>query len=142
MNTVTKIWRGFEQYAETGNEFVRRLGSVLNLEHDPDKTLRILERVFSGLRSHLPFHESVPTIEMLPMAIRGLYVDGWEVRSGAPKLTTVEHFVMDVMGSAENANGDLKDSDDVIAASVAVIETIAYFSSPASPDSSIEALPR
>lgn len=141
MNTTTKIWRGFEQYAETGNEFVRWLGSALNLEHDPDKTLKILERVFSGLRSHLPFHESVQTIELLPMAIRGLYVDGWEVRSGAPKLTTVEHFIVEVMGP-ENAGAELINSGDVIAAARAVIETIAHFSFGASPDHSIENLPR
>lgn len=142
MLTPTETRREFEQYAETGNKFIERLGIALGTTHNLKKTLRILQRVFMGLRCHLPFHESINTIEILPMAIRGLYVDGWELRNNSPRLTTVDDFVMEVMGSKGRRNRNFDQTDDVISAVLAVIETTADFAFPEELEYAIDRLPR
>lgn len=142
MNTPTEMRREFEQYAEIGNEFIERLGIALNTKRSPRKTLRILNRVFAGLRSHLPFHESVSTIEILPMAIRGVYVDGWGLRSSSPKITTTDDFLMAVMGGERGKAKEFHHVEDAIIAALGVIETIAQFAFPGMPDDTIESLPR
>lgn len=127
MQTQTETRHEFEQYAETGNAFIEKLGITLDTERNPQKNLRILKRVFSALRCHLPLHESVKTIEILPMAIRGLYVDGWELRNTSPRLTTVDHFAAELMGGDGGKRKVFKHYDEAIHATLAVIEAIAHF---------------
>lgn len=114
----------FERYAETGKAFIQKLGEAMGQERDPEKSLVVMKAVFSALRAHLSFGESVGVIETLPMAIRGFYADGWVLRSGSPKITTVEDFVAEV-GRA--AGGLLDNSDEIILAALAVIETMEQF---------------
>lgn len=140
MLTQTETGREFEQYAETGTAFIETLGSGLGTAHNPKRTLRILQRVFMGLRCHLPFHESINTIEVLPMAIRGLYVEGWELRNNSPRLTTVDDFVQEVRGST--GGKDFSHTEEVITAALAVIETIAAYAFPDEDGHGIDRLPR
>src|SRR5690606_41589187 len=63
---------------------------------------------------HLPFHESINTIEVLPMAIRGLYVEGWELRNNSPRLTTVDDFVQEVRGRSEEHTSELQSRENIV----------------------------
>ena len=119
----------FEKFAEKGGIFMESLSDALGIGNDYEKTLRILKSVFSALRSHLPFHESMAVLDVLPMAIRGIYVDGWVLRNGGiSKINTVDDFALAVLHEdARKGPPDFNGLDEVIQASGAVIETIADF---------------
>lgn len=113
--------REFERYVEKGQAFVQSFAAAIGEENLP-KATEVLQRVFAALRQHLPFHESVNVMDCLPMAIRGLYLNGWNLGGPAQRLTTTDSFVREIaMGRG--------DETEVAAVDVAkaAIETIAEY---------------
>lgn len=113
--------REFERYVEKGQAFIQAFAAAIG-EENTSKASGVLGRVFVAMREHLPFHESVNVIESLPMAIRGLYVNGWNLTAASQRITTTDSFVKQIMkGSGADRAGDAMD------AAKAAIETIAEF---------------
>lgn len=113
--------REFERYVERGQAFIQAFAAAIG-EENLSKASEVLARVFAAMRQHLPFRESVSVMECLPMAIRGLYMDGWTLTGPSPRLTTTDSFVREIaMGRT--------DETEVAAVDVAkaAIETIAEY---------------
>jgi uncharacterized protein (DUF2267 family) len=113
--------REFERYVEKGRAFIQAFAAAIG-EENLSKASEVLERVFAAMRQHLPFHESVNVMECLPMAIRGLYMNGWTLSGTSPRLTTTDSFVREIARGSD---------DETQAAAVdvakAAIETIAEY---------------
>lgn len=82
----------FEEYAAKGRAFVEEVAVELNTT-DQDQAGRILRSVLRALRNRLTVEESFQFISQLPMAIKGVYVDGWQVKLNPSKLKHIEDFV-------------------------------------------------
>lgn len=115
--------REFERYVEKGHAFIRAFATAIG-EENLSKASKVLERVFAAMRQHLTFHESVSVMECLPMAIRGLYLNGWTHTGATQRLATTDSFVRAI--SMEN---DHESGLTAIEAATAAIETIAEFGS-------------
>ena len=115
--------REFERYVEKGHAFIQTFAAAIG-EENLSKASKVLERVFAAMRRHLPFHESVNVMECLPMAIRGLYLNGWTVSGATQRLTTTDSFV-----GAISKKSDPESEAAAIASARAAIETIANFGS-------------
>ncbi|HEY8512642.1 MAG TPA: DUF2267 domain-containing protein [Cyclobacteriaceae bacterium] len=114
--------REFERYVEKGQAFVQAFAAAIG-EENLRKASEVLERVFAAMRQHLPFHESVNVMECLPMAIRGLYMNGWTLSGGSQRLTTTDSFVREI------AQADDHEAEaEAVDVAKAAIETIAEFS--------------
>ena len=81
----------FEKYALKGNEFIRFV--ALELEVPRDKAARIVRAVLHALRDRLPYEESFQLMAQLPMAIKGLYVDGWTYRTSLLRIRHLDEFL-------------------------------------------------
>lgn len=126
--TLKTMALDFEKYAMKGNEFLNSLAKRLGNEDDRDRAARILRSVFHVLRNHLTVEESMHLIAQLPMALKGVYVEGWNIHKTGEKVKTLEELANEVIREEGNvAWRDFSNLDEVIAAVKAVAETMTEY---------------
>lgn len=131
----------FDEYAAKGKSFVAEVATALNTD-DQEKAGRMLRCVLRALRNRLTVEESFQFISQLPMAIKGVYVDGWKVKLNPSKIKHIEDFRTEVM--KEDDFAALKDFDHdgaVDEAIKAVFEVLALHVSPGEIEHVLNALP-
>ncbi len=69
----------FNQYAQEGNTFMKHYTKTMNLNDDREKAGRILSSVLHGLRELISTEESLQFISQLPMFLKAVYVNGWNI---------------------------------------------------------------
>lgn len=116
----------FEQYAINGNEFIRLVKEELEI---PDqKTGRIIRAVLHALRNRLSHEESFHLITQLPMALKGVYVDGWKFNKDFDRIRHINDFLDEVRkedgGMAQYDFGNTASAKKAVAA---VFKAISYF---------------
>lgn len=72
----------FDKHATKGKLFLSQLSVDLGDGMDTDQAGRILKSVMHALRNHLTLEENFQLLAQLPMALKGLYVDGWSPMKG------------------------------------------------------------
>ncbi len=86
----------FDKYAKHGNQFLSQLADELNMSADQERVLRILKAVLHGIRNRIVPVESAQLISQLPMMIKAVYVDGWQIGKHQERIATFEEFVAEV----------------------------------------------
>lgn len=84
----------FNKYAAKGNELLKVLAE--DLEIPRGKAGRILRAVLHALRDHLSIEESLQVISQLPVALKGVYVDQWNMPQKNPRIHHVKQFLDEV----------------------------------------------
>ncbi|KAA9035936.1 DUF2267 domain-containing protein [Ginsengibacter hankyongi] len=80
----------FERYAAKGNEFVNLVAEDINVPRD--KAGRIIRAVLHALRNKLTMEESFQLMAQLPMALKGVYVEGWAIHQEFHRISHVNEF--------------------------------------------------
>jgi uncharacterized protein (DUF2267 family) len=70
----------FEEYAPEANKFLKEVAEELGQPDDTDHAYRVMKSVFHTMRDILTPEESLHLIAQLPLPIKGLYVDGWQLQ--------------------------------------------------------------
>ena len=121
----------FNKYALKGNEFLVRLAKNLGNEKDLDSAFRILRSMLRVLRKHFTIEESLQLIAQLPIALKGVYVDGWNLHAKHSRIKTLEEFANEtIMEEGNAAWRDFANLDDLTRAIKAVTLTLAAYVSP------------
>jgi uncharacterized protein (DUF2267 family) len=116
----------FEKYAMKGNEFVNLLAHRLGDGNDRARAARILRSVFRALRNHLSIEDSTELISHLPMALKGVYVDGWKINQASHRTIDVMNLPAEIMREdGYLSKYDFKDDEEVMDALKTVLELIA-----------------
>jgi len=114
----------FEKYAMKGNEFINLLAHRLGDAQDRDRAARILRSVFHSLRNHLTMEENLELITHLPMALKGVYVDGWKI-SGRHTFTDAMYLPEEIVKEDGTfSKKDFASEEEAIEALRAVIEMV------------------
>jgi uncharacterized protein (DUF2267 family) len=130
----------FEKYAKKGNEFLHHLEDNLNTE-DRAHAGRILRSTFRVLRNHLTFEESLQLLAQLPIALKGVYVDGWSAAAHR-KIKTAEEFLYEIVQEdGNNAWRDFSNEDEILLAVRAVLNTLRIYVSGPELDQALGTLP-
>jgi uncharacterized protein (DUF2267 family) len=131
----------FEKYAMKGNEFLNRLQENLETT-DRAHAARILRSTLRVLRNHLMVEESLQLISQLPMAIKGVYVDGW--RAGDhKKIKSMDDLLVEIVNEEKtDVFRDFTDRDGIVNAVRAVIMTLREYVSDEEIDQALATLPR
>ena len=82
----------FEKYAQESNKFLKEVSDELQTREDTDHAYRVLRSVFHTLRDILTSEESMHMISQLPMYLKALYVDGWNMQ-GKKRIRSMEEFL-------------------------------------------------
>ena len=116
----------FEKYASKGHEFVHLVADELNVPSD--KAGRIIRTVFHALRNRLSHEESFQLLAQLPMALKGVYVEGWKFDKDFTRIHHVDDFLDEVRKEDNNLAGyDFGNNDRAKKAVAAVFKAMHYF---------------
>jgi uncharacterized protein (DUF2267 family) len=131
----------FEKYAMKGNEFLNRLETNLGVADRPHAA-RILKSTFRVLRNHLTFEESLQLLSQLPIAIKGVYVEGWK-KGQHKRIKTEDDFLIEII--QEDGDMSWKDFDDkenMLESVRAVINTMRQYVSSEEINQALGTLPK
>ncbi len=95
----------FLNYAAKGNEFVNTVAEDLNVPRD--KAGRIIRAVLHALRNRISHEESFHLLAQLPMALKGVYVDGWKFEKEFIRI----HHISDFLDEIRKEDGGLAGYD-------------------------------
>lgn len=95
----------FLNYAAKGNEFVNTVAEDLNVPRD--KAGRIIRAVLHALRNRISHEESFHLLAQLPMALKGVYVDGWKFEKEFSRI----HHISDFLDEIRKEDGGLAGYD-------------------------------
>lgn len=118
----------FEKHASKGNEFLHKLAIRLGDEDNRERAGRVLRCVLRALRTLLTLEESFQFLAQLPMALKAVYVDGWNPNKYHRRIHTLREFSEEVM--KEDGFSTWKDFSgvsDATDAIEAVIKTLADY---------------
>lgn len=103
----------FNKYAEAGNRFINEV--AFELGTDRDKAARITRVVLHALRDRLPVNDAVEFAQGLPMALKGVFFDQYDV-SSAPVIIRSKREFLEFIRSKDHftANMDLQQPADVV----------------------------
>ena len=96
----------FDKYKNDGNRFVRELSIELGYPRETERTGRILIAVLHTLRDHLSVDQSLRILSLMPMFLKGIYVDGWE-NTKKKEITQLNDFLKEIWRQEE-----FKDEND------------------------------
>ncbi len=88
----------FNQYATEGNTFLKDYTKEMNLPSDRDRAGRIFIAIMHALRDIIPAQESVQLVAQLPLFLKGVYVNGWNLKNENLKIKHMSEFLDLVRG--------------------------------------------
>lgn len=83
----------FNKYAADGNTFLKDYAKEMDLGKDTDKAGRILSAILHALRDIIPVEESLQFIAQLPMFLKAVYVNGWNIKQKKPRVKHMAEFL-------------------------------------------------
>ena len=86
----------FDKYAMHGNEFLSQLADELYMPNEKDRVLHVLKAVLHGIRNRISPSESSQFMAQLPMMVKAVYVDGWQIGKHQKRISTFEDFIDEV----------------------------------------------
>ncbi|MBK8966840.1 MAG: DUF2267 domain-containing protein [Lewinellaceae bacterium] len=92
----------FHKYVADGEHFVKEVAVELQCPGDTGKAGSILRAVLHAFRNRVPPGESLQLIAQLPMLIKAVYVDGWQMKAES---RTLRHLGDLSRRSAKPADG-------------------------------------
>lgn len=115
----------FDQYAIKGNLFLKEIAQELGNPQDKARAGRILRAVLHALRNTIPLEESFQLLAQLPIAIKGLYVEGWTLKKLNQRVRHIDEFAQEVYreGGAA-APSDFPDLEETKRGIMAVIRVL------------------
>jgi uncharacterized protein (DUF2267 family) len=119
----------FERYAEEGNRFVNEVARDLGVSRN--SAARITKSVLHAIRDRLPATDAVEFAQGLPMALKGIYFDQWDI-SRNPVVIRRPHDFLDYIYYKDEytADIDFPDEDSVEESLRAVFNTLEYYMDP------------
>jgi uncharacterized protein (DUF2267 family) len=120
----------FNHYAARGNELLAQLDKELG-DKGREHAGRVLRAVLHALRNRISPEESLQLISQLPMAIKGLYVDGWKLSTIHKSVRTLDDLTDEIiMEGGRTAWRDFSSKADAMLALRSVMKVLSRFISP------------
>jgi uncharacterized protein (DUF2267 family) len=130
----------FEKYAAKGNAIVNLLSRETGT--GTDSAARILRATLHGLRNRLSTEDSFHVLAQLPMALKGIYVDGWKPTRPYERIKHVKDFFDDIRKEdGATAGYDFGNDDKMKIMVGCVFRTLKYHISKGEMDNIINCLP-
>ena len=83
----------FKPYATERNTFLKEYAKEMNMAKDPDRAGRIFTAIMHALRDILPLEESLQFNAQLPMFLKAVYVNGWNIKKKKPNIKHMDQFL-------------------------------------------------
>ncbi|MDO9186132.1 MAG: DUF2267 domain-containing protein [Bacteroidia bacterium] len=115
----------FEQYASDGNRFINEV--ALELETDHNRAARITRAVLHAIRDRIPPDDAIQFAQGLPMALKGIFIDQYDISKTPITIRNKEEFIEFVRGKdGLTAEKDFPDRESVVNALKAVFFVLEF----------------
>lgn len=81
----------FDEYAGEGNRFVNEVAN--ELETDRNRAARVLRAILHAIRDRLPASDAIQFAQGLPMALKGVFIDQYDVSKTPVIIRGRESFI-------------------------------------------------
>jgi uncharacterized protein (DUF2267 family) len=133
----------FDKYAQEGNRFINELASNLGYPDDRDRTARVLRAVFNTMRDMLPAAENMQLSAQLPMMLKAVYLQGYDLRLSEDKPRRMDEFLAEVKRNCgRTAEHDFGTDADVGNAVRTVFHTLRQYISSGEMEDIVTNLPK
>ncbi len=130
----------FDYYATRGNEIINQLGIELDLPRDPAG--RVLKAVLHGIRDRICPDENLRLLAQLPLALKGVYVDGWKSGRSNHRQPHLRQFLDEIRLAARDGAPSGFVNDQLAKTRVqGVFKVLGHYVAPGELSSAIEGLP-
>ncbi len=118
----------FKQYAQKGEEFINLAAEELGYPDNTDKAGRVVRAVLHALRNRLVLDESFQLMAQLPMALKAVYVDGWDPKREPQRINQMQDFLEEIQNEDKRAGAyDFTDLNEVESSAKAIFRTLAHY---------------
>lgn len=97
----------FDHYVEQANRFLNEVAAEAGYPGNQELALGITRAVFHELRDRIQVEESMHLVSQLPMLLKAIYVDGWDISRPREGYTTAEDFLLSIVNKADSISPDL-----------------------------------
>jgi uncharacterized protein (DUF2267 family) len=87
----------FSKNVQKRDEFLSEVGKELGAVYKLNAGRRLVRSVFQVLRDILSMEESLQFIAQLPIALKSLYIDGWNNHESKKRIQTMDDFITAVV---------------------------------------------
>jgi len=91
----------FDKHYDEATRFVKSVAKRLGTPRDLEHAVRVLRSVFGVLRRRIVPDESLQLISKLPLLIKGIYVDGWNICEPLSEARTLDEFLLEIRGDSQ-----------------------------------------
>jgi uncharacterized protein (DUF2267 family) len=81
----------FEKYAQEGNQFINDVADELGVSRN--SAARITKAVLHAVRDRLSADDAVEFAQGLPMALKGIYIDQWDISANPVVIRRAHDFL-------------------------------------------------
>jgi uncharacterized protein (DUF2267 family) len=103
----------FDNHCQEATLFIKNIAVQLGTPDDTDHAVRVLTCIFRALRRKLIPDESLHIVSQLPLLLKGMYVDGWDIYEPISEAKTFEEFLHDIRSNTEGEEGADFDDDEL-----------------------------
>jgi uncharacterized protein (DUF2267 family) len=111
----------FNKYLTQGNQILSELADELDIPKDKARVLHILKAVLHGIRNRISPEESSQFMAQLPMLLKAIYVDGWQIGKLQKRVSTFEEFIDDIYDLSGGYKGLAFDDRMEVEKSISVV---------------------
>jgi uncharacterized protein (DUF2267 family) len=130
----------FEKFAQEGNEFMNKLAIKLQTPENTDHAYRMTTAVLQTLRDIISPEESMHVISQLPMFLKAMYVNGWELKvKNRPR--TMNEFLVQLRSKNSSFSIDFANDETAIGKAKAVLKLLKTYLSPGETEDVISQFP-
>lgn len=86
----------FDKHYQEASRFIRKLAMRIGTPGDTDHAIRVLKSVFIALRRKLIPDDSLQIVSQLPLVVKGIYVDGWNINEPLLEAQTYDEFLYEL----------------------------------------------
>src|SRR5215470_4537662 len=91
----------FDKQYDEATRFIKSVAKRLGTPGDLEHAVRILKSVFGVLRRRIVPDESLQLISKLPLIVKGIYVDGWDICEPLSEAHTLDEFLLEIRGNSQ-----------------------------------------
>jgi uncharacterized protein (DUF2267 family) len=91
----------FDKQYNEATHFVKSVAKRLGTPGDLEHAVRVLRSVFGVVRRRIVPDESLQLVSKLPLILKGIYVDGWNIYEPLSEARTLDEFLFEVRNNSQ-----------------------------------------
>ncbi len=114
----------------------------MHYAEEPEEAVKALRTVFGVMRNRFTFEESLEFIELLPLCLKALYLDGWRISKNAPEpFYSLEDLMDEIIAHAVESHWYRSSRNELRRVLIAIFQMIGAYANSAEVKEEIRFLP-